>query len=219
MRLTRITDQGVQYDVAVDFDERIYLIGDNGTAFVGGDAVRAMDVTNWTAKWTNANFSGNFMAALPNGGLAVHDSGTANLVELDAAGASVQSAALGSFGYQTSFGLWTTTGSGQVSAQVSLPLNEATTSFEFMFGGRTSQRAPRERLFAEREPAALAALDFIYPISAMRQVEYGGLVCARGNRFEWSEMVTQYNQSQVVVPDSQCAPGTLRAHYHTHPPI
>ena len=222
MRLTRITDQGVQYDVAVDFDERIYLIGDNGTAFVVGDGVGAKDVTNWTTKWTNANLSGNFVAALPNGGLAVHDGGTANLVELDASGVPVQSAALDSFGYQNAFGLWTTTtGTGQVRAQVSLPLNEATTSFPFLYGGGTQQRAPRKSIFSDREEAAVAALSFLEPITQITRSEWGGMICERPNGFVWSNFKTSVLPDMILpqdLPNDLCNVDlSYAAFFHTHP--
>jgi len=67
----RVTDQGIQYDVAVDWDEWIHLIDDVDTVFVKGDAVRAMDVPNWTPKGTSTNLSLEpVVVALPNGGVA-----------------------------------------------------------------------------------------------------------------------------------------------------
>ena len=47
MRLTRVSDGAVQFSTVVDDDERITMIGDAGTAFLTGDDVRAVDVTNW----------------------------------------------------------------------------------------------------------------------------------------------------------------------------
>ena len=221
MRLTRITDQGVQYDVAVGFHERIHLIGDNGTAFVVGEGRAAKDVTNWTAKWANTNLSGSYIAALPNGGLAVHDSATASLVELDASGTPIQSAALGSFGYQNSFGLWTTTVSGQVSAQVSLPLNEATTSFPFLYGGGTRQRAPRKSIFADREEAAVAALSFLEPITQITRSEWGGMICERPDGFAWSNFKTSVLPDMILpqdLPNDLCNVDlSYAAFFHTHP--
>lgn len=223
MRLTRITDQGIQYDVAVDFDERIFLIGDAGTAFVGGDAVSAKDVTNWTAKWTNVNLSGNPVAALPNGALAWHDSASAKLVELDADGNAVQSAALNSFGYQNEFGEWTLNRAGQVSAQVSLALNEASTSFRSFGGGRTSQNAV-ERPFRQSTPdeAAAVALDFIFDESRDAGLEVGGRICQYGAQF--SRGLIEFGQAdrftfdpaQEVCPDGGMTVGIFHTHWQEY---
>lgn len=94
--------------------------------------------------------------------------------------------------------------------------------------GQTKLRQPRAegnrnavpRLYETHEEAAMAMLNYIYPISAFTGWEYGGLICGPAGEYSWSRFVTEGTQSQVDVHGlSSCAPyGAEAAHLHTHPP-
>jgi hypothetical protein len=198
-RLTRITDAGLQYDQAVDWDERITMVGDNGTAFVGGDAVRAMDVTNWTPKWTSTNPNLEPVIALPNGGVAMQDLGVGDLIEFNATGTAGESGAFGGrWGYQSGFGIWTSADSGLLTTRISLPLDEALTSFRFLGGVGTSQNAPGLRQGSESiAGAALAAFDFVYDFTNRTPWEWGGVICQQGTRYTFSRIVTNNDAGGV----------------------
>lgn len=159
MRIARVVDGAVQFNNAVDADERITMIGDAGTAFVGGDDVRAVDVTNWTTKWVNSNTSLEPVAALPNGGAAMHDLDSGQLIAFNAAGAQGESATFGGrWGYQSSLGNWISVdASNRLSARRSLSLTEASTSFTYLGGLGDRQNAPRFPTFVQFiEPDMLA---------------------------------------------------------------
>jgi hypothetical protein len=217
-RVSRITTAGVQYSTNVEPDERVWMVGDGGTAFtLKNGAWNAMDVTNWTPKWSNANVNLEPVTGTLNGGAAMHDLVTDQLMEFDGNGVQLSSTSFGGrWGYQSAFGLWTSS-EGALRARFSLTLNQSSQTFKFLGGIGTGQNAPADFSKSTREAAALTALDHIYPIGEQSQWEYGGLICAVGNRFEWSRFVTDQNQSSVNVPDSLCPAGTLRAHLHTHP--
>jgi hypothetical protein len=219
-RLTRLTPEGVQYDIPSDYSNML-MIGDAGHAFVNDEtSIRAMDVTNWTTVWSNANLSLEPVVALPNGGAAMHDPNTGNLVEFTASGDTVQSGPFGGrWDFQSAFGMWTgVDNTGQLTARVSLALNESSSSYGDTGRVGTQQYAPTERVFANREIAALMALEFLYPMSANNNWEYGGLICREGTKFRWSELVTLENQSEVFVSDNLCPATMMAARFHTHPP-
>jgi hypothetical protein len=219
MRLVRVHDGAVQFNNVVDADERITMIGDAATAFLGGDDVRAVDVTNWTPKWVNSNASLEPVVALPNGKAAIHDLVSGQLIEFNEMGTPGQSAAFGErWGRQTALGLWTSvSSSAALSARFSLPLNEAATSFRYLGVEGTQQNAILERSFPTRELAAIFALEHIYPASRNNNWEYGGLVCQKGNRFIWSEFVTDETQDEVFISNNLCLSNTMAARFHTHP--
>ncbi len=211
-RLLRVSNGAVQYSNVVDYAERIGMTDNAGIAYTFG---AAMNVLDWTPIFTTS-----FEPVIPlvNGNTAMHEVSTGLLHEVNAAGVSVASGAFGGrWGYQSAFGLWTSAESGQLTARLSLPLNEAGISFQFLGRMGTGQNAPPDKTFPDREIAGLKALDFIYDTSADANFEYGGLICHRNGRFEWSEIRTSRNQSMVVVPDTLCPPGALAARYHTHP--
>ena len=222
-RLIRVANGSIQFTNVTDPDERITMIGDAGTAFVAGDDLRAMDVTNWTLKWSNSNTSLAPVLAMPNGKAAMNDVTSGQLIELNEAGVEVSTAPLNLVApVQTRLGLWTGIdhASGLLAAKAALPLNEATVSFNS--GSATLQNAPGERSSATRNEAVIAVFDWIFtePLaSGAAKFEYGGLICKDGNRFRWSEIRTDQIQDQVTVPDTLCPPGTIAAHYHTHPPL
>ena len=148
----------------VDFDERITMIGDSGRAYLGGDDVRAVDVTTWTPFWTSTNLSLEPVVALTNGGVAMHDLSSGVLHEMDANGSTVSSGAFGGrWGYQTASGMWTGVTSTGLTARFSLAVNETPTSFTHLGQVGSGQQRPRDRFSADtRERAALDALDWIF---------------------------------------------------------
>jgi hypothetical protein len=155
MRIMRVADGTVQFNNTVDFDERITMIGDAATAFLAGDDVRAVDVTNWTSKWVDSNTSLEPVVALPNGKSAMHDVVSGELIEFSATGTRGQSASFGGHGgYQSSLGNWIAVdASHQLSARVSLSLTEASTSFTFLRGRGDRQNAIRVPNFVQFVPA------------------------------------------------------------------
>lgn len=166
------------------------------------------------------------------GSLAVRDALTGVMSTLDASGATTSTFPLAiEVPAQLRFGLWVGTatpapsGAASIVAQVTAPLNAAPVSYGTSQGtaGATAgnalgQSAPAVRRFSNREEAALKALEFIYPLSALSNKEYGGLVCRSASALVWSQMVFG-TQSAVEVRDSLCPPGTGAAHFHTHPPL
>lgn len=217
-RVSRITPEGVQYTNTINRDDYFVpmMAGDDGTAlFFTNAAWHLMDVTNWSALWTNPNTRLQPVTATLQRGTAMLDVDSGNLIEFNAAGAPTNSSPFGgTWGYQSAFGLWTSSEWG-LTARFSLPLNESATRFGVL---GTGQQAPRATTFANREIAALIALEFVYPTSANTNSEYGGLVCREGNGFMWSRLVTDEDQGSVTVPDNLCETGTMAARFHTHPP-
>ena len=231
MVLTRITDQGVQYDVPVDFDERIFLIGDAGTAFVGGDAVSAKDVTNWTAKWTNANLSGNHVAALPNGGVAWHDLTAGTLTEFAPDGTPVQSAQFGG-GHQTGIGAFTTVeniGSNPtLTSRVSLPLEEAVNSFDRADGSasrQNSSRTPPGRTM-NQDDTAIILMDHLLVVppqtnASGQRIEHAGHICREADMQHYYYLYlgqgTTANSPGLQLSPERCKNSTTVGYAHTHP--
>jgi hypothetical protein len=219
-RVTRVHNGAVQFSNVVDFDERISMIGDAGTAFLSGDDVRAVDVTNWTPKWVSSNTSLEPVVALPNGKAAMHDVMSGQLIEFNETGAPGESVAFGGrWGSQTALGLWTSVSTpGMLTGRFSMPVNEATTSFNYLGALGTGQQAPRARHFDTREAAAVAALDFVSFITDITRVEWGGRICQKGNGFEWSRIVTSHDAGSVDIPFDLCSVDhSFAAAYHTHP--
>ena len=223
-RLTRVTTEGIQYDMLADFSE-LWMTDGAGRAYVSDSSgVRAVNVSDWTTAWSQANPSLRPAAPLLEGRVAMFDVTTNNVTEYGADGSAGQSATSdwywGYLGNQTAFGLSTgvdgPTG-GQLTSHISLPFNEANGSYLNRAVG-TQQNAPRERTFTTREEAALRALDFLYPLSTNANWEYGGFICSRNGRFLWSRFVTDQNQSSVSLPANLCASDTKAARLHTHPP-
>jgi hypothetical protein len=226
MRLARVANGAVQFNNVVDIDERTTLIDGTGMAYFVGDDLRKVDVTTGTATWTKSNSTLEPVVPLRNNEVAMHDLSTGMLEVLDSTGTLVDAAAFGGrWGYQSGFGLWTEVSSttGTLSARFSLPLNEAPNSFIFLGAIGTQQNAPRDRFSAKtREQAAIDALGYIFtePLaSGAAKFEYGGLICKDGQQFRWSEIRTDKLQEEVTVPDTLCPPGTIAAHFHTHPPL
>jgi hypothetical protein len=119
--------------------------------------------------------------------------------------------------------MWTSVTTTGLTARFSLAVDEARTSFTYLGQVGSGQQRPRDRFSATtRERAAIDALDWIFtePLaSGAAKFEYGGLICKDGERFRWSEIRTDQMQEQVTVPDTLCPPGTIAAHFHTHPPL
>jgi hypothetical protein len=231
-RLTRITPQGIQYDIpSANF--QMEMTSDAGLAVVRDFAagvptgVRAMNVLDGTTVWSVANGSLRPLTALPDGGVALIDSGTNQLTEYSATGAAGQS---GAFDWhwtnynQSAFGMWTGVDdvSGQLTSRVSLPLNEAIGTYSQSnsvgSGVGTQQMAPRSKSFSTREDAALAALDYLSFITDITHIEWGGYICEKGNGFEWSLIVTSHDSGSVFIPRDLCSVDySYAASYHTHP--
>jgi hypothetical protein len=198
-RLMRVHGGSVQFSNVVDHDERIMMIGDAGTAFLGGDDVRAVDVINWTPRWVNANTLLEPVAALLNGKAAMHDTATGQLIEFSETGAAGASGAFGErWGYQFAYGIWINAVSGVLVARKSLALDQVLTSFVNLGGIGTQQQAPRRRLdFGSVAAAAIGAFEFVYDYTSATPWEWGGVICQQGSRFTFSRIVTNNDNGSV----------------------
>lgn len=221
MRVARVSNASVQFSNVVDNDERITMIGDIGTAFLAGDDVRAVDVTNWTPKWVSSNTSLEPVVALPNGKAAMHDLVTGQLIEFNETGAPGQSGAFGGrWGNQSAYGLWTGVDDivGQVVSRVSLALNEASNTFASLGQLGTGQNAPRYKKFNTIEDAALMGLDYIYDLTRIARWEFGGVICGQPGSYWWSSIVTDEQPGRVITIDSPGLTPEQRAHLPQCPP-
>ena len=229
-RLTRVTSAGVQFDNVVGNDESISLIGDNGTAFVAdGNSVGAKNVIDWTSIWSNTNLSLEPVIALPDGAVAMQDLNTGNLIQFSASGTAGESAAFGGrWGYQSAFGLWTSADSGQVTARVSLPFNEALTSFRFLGGVGTGQLAsqglPGET--TNQDATAIILMDHLRAVSPRRNsqgqnIEHAGHVCKKPDMqlyyYHYLGLGTAQNAPGLQLNPERCVGGTTVAYAHSHP--
>ena len=219
--VSRIDALGAKLDNPVAADFGIDLIGEGGTAYVHSATGRsAIDLTSFTTKWPFPVSGALPVAALMDEGVALYDTETgimSEVVDGTVSGTvtlSLEQPNQSKFGMRT--GIDRTGPTPRLASVIGLPLNEASTSFGFL-GNALGQSAPRQWQFAKREDAALAALDYIYPYSAIGGWEHGGLICESGGLFAWSKIVTDMNRSRVTVPESLCPPTKLAARYHTHP--
>jgi hypothetical protein len=222
MRVMRVHDGQLMFSTIVDPDQRITMIGDHGTAFVTGDDVRAVDVTNWSVKWTISNTGLESVTALPEGKAVMLNVATGQMIEFDAMGAAISSAALGSdFVDQIALGLWTSAQSGQLTARTSLPLADAATSFTFLDQGGTRANTPRRTGFDNRhdslDDAALTYLDFLLPLSQNAGLEMGGWICHEANgKFRWGRIQIGTPISLPFDHQADCAASQPVAFNHTH---
>lgn len=228
-KITRITPDGVQYTQSVGLDDRIWMIGDGGTAFtIHNDTWQAMDVVNWTPKWTNANLDLEPVTGLVDGGVAMHDLGTDQLVQFDASGTQVPATAFGGrWGYQTAFGFWTSSEWG-LTARPSLPLAQSSSTYAILGGVGTGQNAPitppgRSR---DQDDTAIALMRFLLapPVRLDlngNPLEQSGHICKEpdGDHYHFQPLPVGTSQTSVglrLVPE-QCAVGTTVGFAHSHP--
>jgi hypothetical protein len=207
----------VQFSNVVDYDERISMIGAEGIAYVGGNAINVID---WTQMWTS-NFEP--VMALRNQHVAMHELSTGLLHEVDATGATVASAAFGGrWGYQAAFGLWVSAESG-INARVALPLEEAKGAFRFLGGigsGQNAAQMPIRRSTADE--AAAVALDFIFNASRNAGLEAGGRVCQHGSLFERGLIEfgqptrMAFDLSEETCPDGGMTVGLFHTHWQSY---
>ena len=223
-RVTRFDGEGGKADTVVPLDTNIEMTGDGATAYVYSDgAQQSVDVTTWMTNWT---FAGYLVSALVENGVSVYDETTGGLKELDGSGAVVGSAMFGLVGaVQSRLGFWTgidrSAETPTLATRLSLPLSEAHTSFMAAGAGSPpGQNSPRSLIYDDESTAARDALAFIYPASAYRGWEFGGLICQQGSKYLWSRFVTSESQSSVDTEAlTTCAPYSLAtARIHTHPP-
>jgi hypothetical protein len=223
-RLARVSDQAVHYDRVVDFDERITMIGGSGTAYVRGDFVGAMDVLTWTPYWTSTNLSLEPVTPVATGGVAMHELSTGLLKELSSSGTEVQSGTFGGrWGTQDALGLWFgVSSSWALSARVSLPIDEAATSFRFLGGVGTGQNSERSvNRYKTMQDAAVDVLQFYNPFSIAADREFGGSICQVAGSYFFATLPNQGLPDQVaptlcdsvVIPNRQII---QRGRYHTH---
>jgi alpha-tubulin suppressor-like RCC1 family protein len=230
--LSRVVGLNVSDFLLASSDDSISLVGDGGTAYLASatGASYAVDVTSLTTKWASPAIGVPTMS-IAGGGLALHQAATGLLLILDQSGTvrSTSSLVAGSPNQETRAGEWVGITSSGHAASIAAPfligdgserlmVQRSSFSFHQARGNRLGQSAP-EPNFDTREQAAIAALAFVYEASRVNLYEFGGLICAQGQKFAWSRIVTDAVLDQVAVQQSLC-PGapSIAAHYHTHPP-
>ena len=240
-RLTRITSEGIQYDIPTDFSE-ILMTDGAGRAYVTDQAgLRVINVSDWTTEWSNANASLRPVTGLIGGDVAIFDVNANTMTKFGSDGNAGESSASGWYsgylGSQTAYGQSTgiEAGSGQLSSRVSLPLDELPGSYNNQASVGTSQHAPRGRQGQDSiAGAALAAFDFFHEHTRSTDWEWGGVICATGTgRFNYSRIVTNNDSGSVRTLDSYgltpeqvaglpaCAPYGIDApvgSFHMHTP-
>jgi hypothetical protein len=232
VQVHRVTATGAEARV-VPPGSSITLTGDAGTAFVtpgGGEATYAVDVTTWAPLWT-APVTGTPVMAIAGGGVAVHNVATGTLSVVDGDGVLRSTSPLPlTDAYQAlRAGEWIGSDANGMLAAVTAPfVVDASGSLmvqEGMFassqaGGSARRQGGPKTGYADREQAALAAMDHIYSAATFSDAEFGGLICQRGGEFVWSRFVTQMVQDEVLITDDLCGPRhSIAARYHVHPPM
>ena len=237
-RLTRITPEGIQYDIPSNYSET-WMTSDAGLAFVtdstGGlqSGVRAMNVLDGTTVWSVASPSLRPVTALPDGRVALMDTAANQVIEYSATGDAGQSGVFdwywGYLGHQSAFGMWTGVddASGQLTSHVSLPLDEASGTYSQRnsvgIEVGTQQRAPRVAPnYVNEDAVAVQVLQFYNPFSIAKNREFGGSICqAVGGRYfatvpnlgEFAGEVAPSLCDSVVIPGETVV---MRGRYHTH---
>jgi hypothetical protein len=237
-RLARVTPQGIEYDIVASGSFEISMTAGAGRAFVTEQTagvttgIRAVNVQNWTTLWSVANGSLRPLRALPEGRIALLDSGTNQLIEYSATGDAGQSEVFdwhwASFS-QSAFGMWTGVDhiSGQLTSRISSRLLETSNTYldPVSVGTQvgTQQYAPLPpRRHPREDMAAILMLSFLYPNTQASGVEYSGLVCREpgGASFLWHKINigSVDDAGQLDLYPETCADGaTTAAAVHTHP--
>jgi hypothetical protein len=188
------------------------FVGDDGTIYLRNDVgVTAMDGVSGSTRWAISNT--NMILPQLDGG-ALFQSMNGDMFGVDGSGAVTASGNLQIENpVQIKFGVWTGTLDGAVVAMAGDPVNESGFSFQTL-----QNVAPRARHFPDREEAAVRALEYTGSITDITGWEWGGLICQKGDGFEWSRIVTSHNVSEVEIPSDLCASNhAFAARYHTHP--
>ncbi len=117
---------------------------------------------------------------------------------------------------QVALGLWAQLG-GTAFLAVGSDAGKHSSS-SYLTGGSESTNAASGR-FARRQQAAVAALQYFFPLSQLANREYGGSVCKAATATSTPYSFSEPNKGtpETVAP-SGCSPGlTVESWYHTHP--
>lgn len=225
-RLRHVTASGQspEYFFALDPAETPVVSGQGSIAYRGGTSIVAFNMSNGSPLWT-APFSGTPGAALDDGGLALTSGGEVTI--LDSGGGMVAAGLGGGTGLLPAmtagdvwFGLVADSTLSGIGATVAADAAVSPVGFALQSGNRLGGNAPAP-WYGNPETAALAALDFIYPITQVTGWEYGGLICRQSqqDRYVWTPFVTSEDAGRVDIEGRvSCARiGTRVARYHTHP--
>jgi hypothetical protein len=230
-RITRVHQGVVQFSNVVDDDQRITMIGDAGTAFLGGDDVRAVDVTSWNTLWLDTNVALVPVAQLLHGRFAMHDLSAGTLIEFSATGAPLQSVPF-SGGFQTAPGLFARVGrssaAATLSAEFSLPLAEEVNTFHLesaMSGSDSQQNGPKipkaRTPFLERTVMQLMRDLLVAPpqFNGTVRLEHSGQICREqnGQNYYYLYLGVGTNLNAIPPDISLCRSGTPVAFAHSHP--
>jgi len=222
--VSRVADDGTVSQFALpSFEWSVKATGED-VAYIGRSTTitGAVDITNWTPRWSIAETSGSAAMPLADGGLAVQGNGT--ILAVDGAGTVTQTGGLNAFRLASSvhFGFWEGVTAGKLVSLNGPELHEAT--FSFVVGVGTVQKvgnaqrsgAPRA-LHRSIDQAAVAVLQYYNLPSILNNVEYGGSICARNHQYLATiPNVSPSIDSGAVIP-SLCDSPTIRVgDYHTH---